>query len=356
MNSLIVTLEYIRSFDQHRPLTLSADLEIFSEFFKIVSSSWIVDRTEETKLPFRTNVLNDHKLNYVSQNTLSLDDACQHAVEKYKNITTPIYVLWSGGIDSTLILVSFLKYGFDKSKIIVACNFDGIKENYNFYKNFILPNFKVIASEMLIQQLDSGTLINGDPADALLGIDLSLGIFKKYGSEYLLKPCSREVITEYFINSGLSHQAANCWYDYYISSINFSPRQIVTVQDFSWWITFNHRWQTANEKLKTRIKSSVNYCRFFDSEHFQNWAINKSNTTITRLQDFKYDYQKIIFDYTKDQEYFYKKIKLSSASFTFGSQPYAAILDNGLKLKSDEFNIFDYYDRNNFIDDWLSIN
>jgi hypothetical protein len=356
MNSLVVTLEYIRSFNQHRPRTLSPDLEIFSEFFKIVSSSWIADRSEQSKLPFKTKILDEHKLNNQLYDSVSLEDACQSAVEKYKNLKSPIYILWSGGIDSTLILVSFLKYGFDKNKIIVGCNVDGIKENYNFYKNFILPNFKVMSSELLIQQVDSGTLINGDPADALLGIDLALTLFKKYGSEYLSKPCSRDIISQHFVMSGLSEHAANCWYDYYISSIDFSPKKIVTVQDFSWWITFNHRWQTANEKLKTRINSGLEYSRFFDSIKFQSWTINKLSTPIEKLQDFKYDYQKIIFDYTKDEEYFYKKIKLSSASFTFGSQPYSAILDNGLKLKSKDFDIFDYYDRDNFIVDWLSVN
>jgi asparagine synthetase B (glutamine-hydrolysing) len=52
---------------------------------------------------------------------------------------------------------------------------------------------------------------------------------------------------------------------------------------------------------------------------------------------------------------FDNKIKLNSNSYVFGLNSCSAILNNGQRLTSKEFDIFDFYNNNNFIKDWLSI-
>ena len=66
--------------------------------------------------------------------------------------------------------------------------------------------------------------------------------------------------------------------------------------------------------------------------------------------------KKIIYEYTGDRDYFDNKIKLHSNSHAFGLNSYSAILDSNQKLLSSEFNIYNFYDKNNFMSDWLSIN
>ena len=41
--------------------------------------------------------------------SLQFDECCEARVADLEKTKTPIYVLWSGGIDSTAVLVSFLK-------------------------------------------------------------------------------------------------------------------------------------------------------------------------------------------------------------------------------------------------------
>ena len=264
-------------------------------------------------------------------------------------------------MDSTVLIISMLKAGVEKEKIIVACNPDGLKENYNFYRKFILPNFKVISSDKLMQQasivgIKDGIILNGDPADALYGIDLSLSLAKKYGVSFLNNLCSRELITDHFISKGMQGKSANCWYDFFMASSSQSPKPIKTISDFSWWITFNHRWQSANEKLKLRLVNDSTYKTFFGNFSFQNWACYRDNSTIETYKNFKLEIKKIIYEYTKDQDYFDNKVKLNSNSHASGSNAYSAILDNNQKLLATEFNIYKFYDKNNFILDWLSIN
>jgi hypothetical protein len=363
MNSIKVSIDYIKSLSHFKGKNVSTDIEIFSDIINVVPSTWLIDRTGIANTPFHSVLLEDYKINadFFQNKNLRFDDICLSTAHTFNSNSDKIYILWSGGLDSTVLIISMLKIGVDKEKIIVACNPDGLKENYNFYRKFILPNFKVIASEKLMQQANTvgikdGIILNGDPADCLFGIDLSLNLVGLHGAAFLKNPCSRKLLTDYFISQGMREKSANCWYDFFMSSTKQSPRQINTISDFSWWITFNHRWQSANEKLKLRMQHDSSYKTFFANIDFQNWACYRDNSSIETLKDFKLEMKKIIFDYTKDKDYFDNKIKLHSNSHAFGLNSYSAILDNNQKLLSTEFNIYDFYNKNNFMIDWLSIN
>lgn len=363
MNELIVSIDYIRSLDLYNPEKISQDVEIFKDVTKIIASSWISDRTEIAITPFRTFLKEDYKLKRDSfqTSTLSLEEVCQLTVDQLIDKNKKIYVLWSGGLDSTLILISMLKSSINKSSVIVACNPDCIKENFYFYKNYVLPNFEVLSSEKLIQLsrttgLVDSIVINGDPADVLYGIDINFDIAQEYGADYLCRPCSRESIVNYFVKRGMTDQSANCWFDFFNSSNHFSPKPMKTIDDFFWWCAFNYRWQSANEKLKLRLGTGIVHDTFFGNKMFQNWAAGRNNTAITSYKEFKKETKDLIFDYTKDTDYYQRKIKIHSNSFAFGSNSFSAILKNEMYLKIKDFNIYDFYTSNNFINDWLSIN
>jgi hypothetical protein len=364
VNSIKVSIDYIKSLNYFKGSNITDDIKIFDDVKHIVASSWLMDRTSKATTPFRSSLLCEYKINSESfsiKNNLTLDEICYNAACLFKDTPSKLYILWSGGLDSTLLIISMLKANVDKEKIVVACNPDGLKENYNFYRKFILPNFRVIASEKLMQQARmsgsiDGIIINGDPADALYGIDLSLSLVEKYGINFLKNPCSRDIVTNYFVSQGMELRSANCWYDFFMASSVCSPKKIQTISDLSWWMTFNHRWQSANEKLKLRLSNDLNHKTFFGTEEFQNWACYRDNNLVNTVKEFKLEFKKLIFDYTGDLEYFTNKIKLHSNSYAYGSNSYSAVLNNNQKLLSTEFNIYDFYNKDNFMTDWLSIN
>ena len=363
MNSIIVSTDHSHSFNKNIQFSVDRpDLNLYSNILKLAPFTWLVDRTKSCNLPFKTHFIEDYQLPEIIKHSCdSLNNICQNTAEQYKNIDKQIYILWSGGIDSTLLVVSFLKSTVPYSKITIACNFDSIKENYDFYKKHILPNFKIISSDFLMQSVNTSTtdgiILNGDPADVLYGYDLTTSISKTLGFDYLQLPCNRDNVTNYFKIKGFSEQSANFWYDYFTHSIDKSPKPIKTMQDFSWWEGFNYRWQAANEKFYIRLSLNNTNCyeRFFNHHEFQLWAIFKEPIIIKKFNDIKLESKKIILDYTKDEFYFYNKIKLNSNSHVFGLNSYSAVLNNGQRLTADEFNVFDFYDENNFINDWLSV-
>src|SRR5438128_1007333 len=84
----------------------------FREFFKIFPpGSVFMDRTGTIKIPFRTKTFCPvPTLRPISK---SFDEICNERacelLERAEKLDVLLYVFWSGGIDSTLVLVSLLK-------------------------------------------------------------------------------------------------------------------------------------------------------------------------------------------------------------------------------------------------------
>jgi hypothetical protein len=323
----------------------------------VVSESWLVDRTSTVVLPFRTTVLPENLLsNFQNFTQISLLEACLFRAEELISKCKKIYFLWSGGIDSTMALTSFIMSGISREQLIVVCNSESIKENPKFYKDHILNKFDLLASELLMQQMKlstiDGTIISCEQGDLLYGQDFGSSMFELYGGEFLNKSVSRKNAVKFFVDNKMNETAANCWYDIFMTSATASPRPIDNMYDFSWWCGFNWRWQWAIEKIKIRTKQNVDIQTFFSSHELQSWSVFHQQHQVSKKIDFKYEFKKMIYEYTKDESYF-DKIKHPSATFYYTADSYAAIDSNYNRYRAKEFSIIDYYQPNNFISQWL---
>ena len=333
------------------------DVDIFRSIHGVVSESWLLDRTENVQLPFKSKILKENKIpNAITGFKKNLTEICvDRALELHASCDNEIYILWSGGIDSTLIVVGFLLANLDLDKITIVCNHDSVKENTLFYRQHILKKFKIISSEAFTQRMKieiiDGLIISGEQGDLIFGQDFGQIMFQRYGADYLKLTANRSTITKFFTDSDMTSRAANCWYDIFMGSAHLSPRPIDTVYDFSWWTGFNWRWQWALEKIKMRSVHDQNIKTFFSGDAFQQWAFGH-NQDINEITDFKLDYKKIICNYTKDFNYL-EKIKIPSATFYYGANAFAALTETGKRIKSKEFSIMNSYQADNFISQWI---
>lgn len=343
----------------HRVIEISTrfkDIDIFRNIQGAVNESWLVDRCGMFKLPFHTDVLNENRLPQVRKNfNKNLFDICIERASTILENNNKIYIMWSGGIDSTVMLVSFLLTGKNLNKIIIVCNQESIKENTKFYKNNIRNNFSIISSEIFMQRYQhkkiDGIILSGEQGDLLYGQDFGLSMFKKYGKDYLTSKPSRPNLVKYFQDCNMSAEASNCWYDIFMESTKNSPRPIENIYDFSWWAGFNWRWQWSVEKVKLRSNIDQNITTFFSAEDFQQWSYCHTNK-IENITDFKKEFKTVIYAYTKDIDIF-QKIKIPSATLYYGVGCFAAIDQKGNRISADEFSIMDYYCKDNFIVEWL---
>lgn len=331
------------------------DVEIFRQVHGIISDSWLVDRSNKITLPFSSIGLPEYSLDFPIKN-IDLDTACFNRSRELIALGKKIYVLWSGGIDSTLVVVSLLKAGIPKDQIYVVCNTDSQKENYNFFLK-ILNSVNLVSTEMLMQTLKyknlDGLVLSAEHGDLSCGYDFSSEMLQIFGSDYLKLPASRENILKYFKHKKLNEESANCWYDIFMESAKMSPRPVDSTYDFSWWAGFNWRWQYALEKFRMRFYRVPDSTTFFLGHDIQNWAIHHQQPNLETLKDFKPEYKKIIFEYTGDEDYYKNKIKHESTTLYYGSNSYAAVLENQSRIHTKDFDLFSFYQQDNFINHWL---
>jgi hypothetical protein len=359
MSSLVVTtgseLKDNRSFDLFKNYE---DIDIFKNIFGLVNESWLVDRTQTVKTPFKNYLNKENQIPDFSKfKNLDLEESLITVTKELIALDQKIYFLWSGGIDSTAALTAFL-VGGNIQNIIVVCNQDSIREYSNFYQNHIRGKFSLMASELFMQKIKNNTVdgiaLSCEQGDCLYGQDFGLRSANVFGYTYLRKPANKDNIKKLFIAYGMTDKAASCWYDLYSSTFHLSPRPIETMYDFSWWATFNWRWQWAFEKVYLRSKDDFPLKTFFSSPLLQKWSVNHSQYDITKQSDFKIDLKKFIFNYTKDQEYFENKIKHPSATLYYAANYFVAIDSNRTRFDHNEFSIKNYYEPQNFISDWIN--
>jgi hypothetical protein len=322
-------------------------------------------RTGINVLPFKDSVASalemtapeyDHKFNL---------DFAEVSYRRLKEIwnqnTKPWIVFWSGGIDSTAIVVAILKHieHCDYHRIKIACTRHSIFENPRFFFNHIQPNFEIVDSSDFAVNITSMTqyqLIDGEPADLLYMNDHFFDLLVN-NDRRLYKNAFKDpddLIDRMAATS--NKQLATWYYDTVISNIVSTNVPIETYHDFLWWIGFNFIWIAArvsrlvsqHDYNPTLAKSYMdNYTNWFSSPEYQQWSMNSNLSGIkygTNFGEFKLAPKKYIFDFDRDLYYYNFKTKIHSFShkFKIGADWFCVLDDfTRLNLKNDFDRILD---------------
>lgn len=223
---------------------------------------------------------------------------------------------WSGGIDSTLVLVSLLKNGFNKQqhKINVTLTRKSIEEYSYFFYNHIIKYFDVVSWNQYAPL--ENVLYTGECADQLFGSDIMLAAMRMYGDDISTQDYG--VLTKFFEEKW--GKAGLNVYQHYLPIVDFAPWKIKTVHDFLWWWNFSQKWDYARQRILCwvgvdSLSKSDNLRTFYNTEDFQLWSINEHHQKMpnnTQL-DYKFPSKEYIIDYTKDER-FWGKTKMPSFS------------------------------------------
>jgi hypothetical protein len=299
---------------------------------------------------YSTDFLNARIPQFELNFNLSFEDVCdKRCLELLKTHSDkPWHVLWSGGTDSTTILVSILRNTTPKQRknIFVSCNRISVYENPRFFNDYIFPNFSIVDSSAIIltkENLEKHYYFDGHPADNLYS--------GKFPQSMLLadsKSFNRDIKNDPdqlvdFIAKKIDREFAVWFYDAMIKNINSVDVPIKTYHDFFWWIQFNLSWiSNRTFPLRSGIISADsvklyfdNYIQWYNSKEFQLWAMRNNDEGIkygNTVGEYKLNAKKYIYDYTKD-EYFYKfKTKMASGAHLSSS-------DKNLFCLTDDYSI-----------------
>ena len=126
--------------------------EIVICLYKFDADAWITDRTRTLNFPFSEHLLDNNVIDdaYRIRSKNIKINFSQAAIEQANDLLDtqlPLYVLWSGGIDSTAILVAFLQTHRCLDKVTVILNYNSIIEYKLFYELYIKTTLKILVTE-----------------------------------------------------------------------------------------------------------------------------------------------------------------------------------------------------------------
>lgn len=293
-------------------------------------SAPLFDRTETLDAGIEFEIIDTLKDFSVSEKSFSeiCAERAEFICQKSSTENRKIQILWSGGIDSTLALVSIFKKlekRDDLNRLEILLSKDSIAEYPTFFRDVIEKKLKFILFEPPIYDfLDAEKIIvTGEHGDQVFGSDkaqhfvITNQAFRPF-EEMLPLVIARKLGSTKSVDSIIS---------YLIPQIEKSPVKIETLFDFLWWMNFSLKWQHVSLRMfyakeDENFSLDENFLHFFSAKDFQNWSISNHDLKIKKTwKSYKFVAKECIFDFHKDKNYLLNKEKEQSLKDAIIAQP-----------------------------------
>ena len=279
------------------------------------------------------------KLRYISDSLEDvLNDRALELFQKARDTDRDIYVMWSGGIDSTGVLAAFLQTlnEADRQILTVVMSTDCFLENPDFYKRHISGKLKIVQ----VNDIDVGNeflekhmLLHGDPGDCLYGP--SIGAFAHLidDKKHLLPANENRHIIKTFYDRQQSKWAHPDFGEWYVNKVadNFAEANLenaYTIADYWWWHYFNLKYQFSMQRplqhmtkdYKRGLREDI-YTRFikevfFHTERMQQWSYSNLQTFYEKVhlgeRGTKWQAKEYLYKFDGNDRYYYHKAKIAA--------------------------------------------
>lgn len=278
---------------------------------------------------------------------VTIEEALNEEIKRIYNMNKKIYIMWSGGVDSTSIICSFIQNGFDKSNIFILHSESSIEEYPLFYKFLLEQKWNLLKFDYFTLYDMLNTIISDDNNVLLSGIHGD----KLYEGTFIRQ---YEFINwkQFLMECDGKHHIPI--YEYILKSLDVKP---YTTSDFLWVMNFVLSW---NESLAFPFMRK-NYILPFSTSTFQDICMQRFKTRnsygsyeFENPKFYKPELKNIIFDVLKDEEYVNSKRKVYSfkqiKGFDKTEYKYYTYLwcDSGFISG----NTFDSYEKKKFLKCW----
>ena len=303
-----------------------------NEFVEAVTSSWYNRIGKDTmfcKTP-GTIEFNKHVTDYSGSCTQSFEQVSdQRCMDlRASHWHKPWVILWSGGIDSTIIMTSILRNiaPSDFKNIRVWCDNGSIFECPKFFFDHIKPNFEIISDYETMALGNDVFVFAGES-----GFVLSLEKYKRHAERSgfdqsgkdLLWANNRDHLVSFCDTIGwpgtTKHEFSNWLYNAMEENIHSTGLPINTISEWWWWLLFNHHCSSNLMQhidhycvKETHHRFLENFVPWFHSDLYQQWGIhNLGKITKMPNKDIAKQYIHTVF---KDEIYLNFKTKVISGS------------------------------------------
>ena len=290
----------------------------FSEYMKVFSATKhaAVDRTQTYNMPVSMTVISP--LEKCKDSMQEYADACDSRALQLLSIAEQkvlsIYVMWSGGIDSTGMLAALLKNSTlsQRQQITVLLTQGSIKENPEFFKRFIIGKIDYSTALDFNIKFDNSThmLLCASTNDQLFGSNP----FHFDGSNDSSDKPTVEMIQAGMFDSVDIKTAEKIKF---ILENTAASRgiELLTLDHHRCWyqLCFCHQYVQARFLSYFHHTNSENVMEFYNHDDFDQWSMQRYHKPVLSLE-YKKECKQYIFDFDKNQDYLENKQKVNSGS------------------------------------------
>ena len=252
------------------------------------------------------------------------------------------YVAWSGGIDSTIIMVAILKtFSPDTlKKLIILCDQNSINENPYFYYTFIKDKLLTQETDEFVvtdKNYDKIIIVDGECGNHIFA-STRIATMCGYGDNFDLM---NQPWRSHKNIKTLTWDSPDFAVELIMDSIKHAPIDIESGFDFLWWSAFNLKFDDVlirkvivfTEKLtreQTQNFWDNSLCRPFAHPDMQIWSmISKDIRRETLKIMSKYPAKKYIYEFDHNDFYLYNKREEWSSSRRFAQSLRAPFAPGG---------------------------
>lgn len=288
---------------------LASRLHYKTDYFSFASASEKISELMKSNIP-----------------QLSWEDCCLKRASDLLALNKDQYIIsYSGGIDSTVALVSLLRAWptAEHKRICISLSHHSIEENpsfFKFVKNFKLRNSLLDPSQELLNS--NSLFVTGELGDQLFGSDILMLACEKLGDSILKAPYKEYASKIFEIDSKQTNVGLKM-FEHIHPIVEEAPFPIKTNHDFFWWFNFSQKWQnvkyrfTKSSTWDLRAQYNKHIVHFYDTPYFQKWSINNHDLKIKNTWDsYKFTAKKFIHDFTNDPKHL-ELLKVQSLVSTF---------------------------------------
>lgn len=340
------------------------DVRRWNTLFELINFNvTFIDRTGGITMPIRSSFPKQLAMpTYDPQFSMTYEECCQfrarEILAKQEQLDVPIRLLYSGGIDSSLILTSFIKeigLAETEKRVQIVLSVESIEENPWMWErvlrrsNFAMINGEKHASDWSRDRI----LVGGEFNDQLMGSDLYKDIVRWKGNGILNQPWTDDLMTEYYMRK-LPIEDAEMWTRILGTHLRNAPCPVDTVADWWWWINFSCKWSSVYFRILMYARDYSNidetylnnyYYQFFGDDNFQKWSmVNRTQKINGSWDTYKWHARQLVADFC-GQEYT-QKMKRGSLWRLLGYKRGAELIDSNYNYIMD-VNAEEWYEPNN---------
>jgi len=323
-----------------------------------------IDRTGRIRFPVKTVSL--FPLPAIHNFDKSYEECCDERavalLEHAQRLDVPLYCFWSGGIDSTTVLVSLLKHATPAQleRITVLMSAASIGEYPDFYRKHIFGKLnRAAASTFPFLLGDRNLIVNGEHNDQLFGSDIIANAVNLLGYERVMAPYDAGLMTDFFEERMEGNRGLAAWYvKLYGMLAGGAPIALTTNYHRLWWINFALKWQNVFLRMLSFADRPLTaewvrdyYAPFFCTDDFQRWSMTNLDERVRGdWRGYKWPAKDVIFGFTKDAAYRANKLKLGSLKFLVAQATPVSFIDEGFGFHKDMAPELFYEPANDFLE------